>query len=400
MNSTERILSMIDRTGVQPGRVRPDRIPILIMANWDYFCVAAGLNEPDRSLWRYFDADLHTDLVTVAFKRHPLNDLVFGGPTTIDPNYPYRWRKGESEWLVEDPKGNHFRVETDADTPAIRKGGKRIPIDGARPKPTDAIRIDSLDQVKRMLARPSGRELRDEGTYYVASRSKKQLGDDAFVIVDSLGVFVEFIRYLGGSKSLDGGGFETAMTALYDDERLASAVMERVIERQLEQVDCAAASGVDGILISSYWEGMDIISPSLWRKFSKPGVQALAERAHRRGMKAFSWFLGDCIPVLEDLIETGIDVLMLEQERRGYTSDPVVIRQHVGDRLCITGWSDELAVVADRRDILTRNVAHQIVAAETGPYMASTSYLGADASVEAVEFYCREVLRQGQQLTL
>ena len=386
---------MIDRTGV-----RPDRIPILIMANWDYFCVAAGLTEPDRSLWHYFDPDLHTKLATAAFKRHPLNDLLFGGPTTVDPDYPYRWRKEESEWLVEDLKGNRFRVETDADPPAIRKKGKGIPIDGAIPKSRDAIRIDSIDQVGKMLARPSGRELRGQGMYYVASRSKAQLGDDAFVIVDSLGVFVEFIRYLGGSNSLDEGGFETAMTALYHDERLATAVMDRVIERQLEQVDCAAASGVDGILISSYWEGMDLISPYLWRKFSKPGIQALTERAHRRGIKAFSWFLGDCIPVLEDLIETGIDVLMLEQERHGYTSDPVLIRRHVGDRLCITGWNDELAVVADRRDILTRNVAHQIVAAETGPFMASTSYLTADASVDAVEFYCREVHRQGQSLTL
>ena len=396
VKSKERILRTIGWKDAAPDRVAPDRIPILIMANWDYICASGGLEEADRHLWRYFDADTHTKVLIDSFNRHRLNDLLFGGPTQVNRDYPYRWRKENNAWFVEDLRGIQFRVVIDGEVPVIRRGEKRVCIDGARPASSDAIRIDSVDQIPGAIARPSWRELRDAGMYHVTSLAKKQLGDGAFAIVDSLGVYVEFIRYLGGSASLDEGDFERAMTMLYYEEKLACSVMNRVIEKQLEQVDCAASSGIDGILISSYWEGMDIISPQLWRKYSKPGIIALTERAHRHGMIALSWFLGDCIPVLEDLVETGIDVLMLEQERRGYISDPVVIRRYVGDRLCLTGWNNELAVINDRRDILAGDVAHQMTAAETGPYMASTSYLTAEASIEAVEFYCKEVHRWGQ----
>jgi len=178
-------------------------------------------------------------------------------------------------------------------------------------------------------------------------------------------------------------------------ETLALSIRDRLIEQQLAQVDCAARSGVDAVLISSYWEGADMISPDLWRKYSRPGIQALARRAHERGLSAWNWFLGDCVPVLDDLIDAGIDVLMLEQGRHGYTSDPVAIRKHVGDALCITGWTDELDVINDRRDAIARRTAAQMQAAETGPYMATTTYLTAEAPVETVDFYCREVARLG-----
>jgi uroporphyrinogen-III decarboxylase len=120
----------------------------------------------------------------------------------------------------------------------------------------------------------------------------------------------------------------------------------------------------------------------------------VVREAKRMGLKVLLWFLGDCMPLLEDIVELGVDALVVEQPRRGYSSDVGEIRRRVGQRLCVFGWTPELAMIKSDRQAIRRAVETQIRAAGLeGAFVMGTTYLTNEVRCETVDFLCDEVLR-------
>jgi len=137
-----------------------------------------------------------------------------------------------------------------------------------------------------------------------------------------------------------------------------------------------------------------MISPKHWRELVLPGHRILTAEAQRFGLKVLLWFLGDCMPLLDDIVGLGVDALVVEQPRRGYSSDPGEIRRRVGHRLCVYGWSPELAMIKGDREAITRTVETHIRAAGLdGAFVMGSTYLTNEVSCETVDFFCNEVVR-------
>ncbi len=150
--------------------------------------------------------------------------------------------------------------------------------------------------------------------------------------------------------------------------------------------------------MGAYLEGADIISPRSWREVALPGHRILVERAHSLGLQVLLWFLGDCMPLLDDLAKLGIDGLWLEQERRGYSADPVEVRKRVGNAFCVWGWNWEMDLINDDRESITRNVERQIRGAGVdGAFIMGTTYLTSEARLGALDHYCEEILRMSRE---
>ena len=374
-----------------------DRVPVVLFWNWDYLYKAAGLAPRERRFYGYLDDEIRCELVCAAFRRHQHNDLLTVLPNASGPEPRWRWRRRpEGTWMVRDRDGSEFPVDLSGDVPRIRYGSRDLDLPTTTTPSSPPVPVRSRSDVGAAIPIESRDELRRQGYFGLFEKAKRQLGSQAFGMIASFGVCPALVGHLSGSGTGNEGAFESAMIRLLSEQPLVLALRDRIVERQLERMDRAAEAGADAVLLSSYYEGTDLISPAMWRLFSKPGVAALTERAHHHGMLVWNWFLGDCLPLLEDLAETGIDVLMLEQERRGYRSDPVEIRRRVGDALCVTGWTHELDVIRDRREAITARTAAQLEAARTGRYLAGSTYLTEEAPLATVEFYCREVVRLGK----
>jgi len=133
---------------------------------------------------------------------------------------------------------------------------------------------------------------------------------------------------------------------------------------------------------------------AVWRDVVLPGHQIQVAAAREHGLQVLFWFLGDCIPLLGDLLDLGIDGLVIEQGRRGYSSDPVEVRRMVGGDMCVYGWNWELDFVNDRRENITREVERQISGAGAdGAFIMGTTYMTSEAKLEAVDHFCEEVVR-------
>jgi uroporphyrinogen decarboxylase len=99
-------------------------------------------------------------------------------------------------------------------------------------------------------------------------------------------------------------------------------------------------------------------SPEIWREFYKPQLRRIFAVAKRHGLKIWFHCCGVCRPVLEDLIEIGVD---LWDPVPGYVAgnDQAELKHRYGDRLAFIGGVDTVTIlrhgsVRDVRDEVKR----------------------------------------------
>lgn len=82
-----------------------------------------------------------------------------------------------------------------------------------------------------------------------------------------------------------------------------------------------------------------LFSPGLFRTFIKPRIAKIADLAHSHGVKFMFHSCGAILPVVEDLIEAGVDILdPLQALAEGM--DPRVLKDRFGGRICLHGGID------------------------------------------------------------
>lgn len=190
------------------------------------------------------------------------------------------------------------------------------------------------------------------------------------------------------------GGFVEGMTLLAEDRALFAKLLARCCGEQLSRIEAAARAGAHSVLLTSYYVGADAISPRDYAEVVFPFDRAICQAAREAGLFVLDWYLGDLMPNLDAVMKLPIDALYLEQGRRGYTIDPVEIRERVGPNFCLFGFAYEGDFVQNRPDDLSRELRRQFDGAgRNGAFVAGTPILPADAGREAVESYLCETRR-------
>ena len=380
MTSRERM-----RTALAGGK--PDRIPVAMVADFDFYCKAAG-----RPLWEYEYGDnaARAAIHKAAHLRFPENDFI------------YCWTG------VSHARAAALRVVMAEGQPYLEQvaTGEREPI---QPRPTASLwtagrgegptsgsgytePITRIADIEGALGpAPTAGSLLEMGLYDPHEYLRREVGDRAYISVAAHGIVPAAIDALGG--------FERGMLAMHENPGLVRAVVEAMAVRRSVPIEAAAQKGVDAAWIGGYLEGADMVSPRVWREVALPGHRYQVEVARKCGLQVLFWFLGDCMPLLDDLVGLGIDGLVIEQDRRGYSSDPVEVRRRVGKSLCVYGWNWELDFIHDRRGSITREVERQIRGAGAeGAFVMGTTYMTSEVDLGAVEHYGREVVRVSREV--
>jgi len=83
-----------------------------------------------------------------------------------------------------------------------------------------------------------------------------------------------------------------------------------------------------------------LVSPDLWRRFLKPRMATFIRSLKdiNPGLKVAYHSDGNIYPIIEELIEIGVDVLNPIQPA---CIDPAQVKSDFGDRLCFWGTIDE-----------------------------------------------------------
>lgn len=145
-------------------------------------------------------------------------------------------------------------------------------------------------------------------------------------------------------------GFERLLKDMYLHPRFVHAICDKVLEIQIGLFDRFLGSVGDHVqmVMTSDDLGMQtgmLISPKFYQKFIKPRHRKLYNFIHKMtDAKVFLHCCGSIEPVIDDLIEVGIDVLNPVQPKAvGMNSE--LLKKKYGSRLCFHGGVDTQEVL-------------------------------------------------------
>lgn len=108
---------------------------------------------------------------------------------------------------------------------------------------------------------------------------------------------------------------ENALMDTAAEPEMIQTYMEKFTPFALRQVELSADCGADGIIIYDDW-GMQFspfISPASFRELFKPVYKQIADLCHERDMDLILHSCGCVQPLMEDMLEAGIDVFQFDQ---------------------------------------------------------------------------------------
>lgn len=185
---------------------------------------------------------------------------------------------------------------------------------------------------------------------------------------------------------------------LYPDK--VGAFVERISEFvvRLAEAQIEAADGMlDGMVIwgdVAYRREM-LFSPDYWRRWFKPGVKAIVDVCHARGLPVIYHGCGNCSSIIEDMIEIGIDALNPLEAKAGL--DVVNLRRRLGHRLCFCGNMDVGLWAEGNHEVLEREVLRKLNAAKGGGYIFQSDHsVPSNVSGEAYDYVVALVRKHGR----
>ena len=186
-------------------------------------------------------------------------------------------------------------------------------------------------------------------------------------------------------------GFEKFLMDIYVAPEITDAICEkvtsyykaraiRVIEMSGGRIDIIGSGGDIG-----GEEGM-MLSPELWRKRIKPYSKKLIETFKQMGLGTFYHSCGSLVPVINDLVEVGLDVLdPIQVAAKGM--QPESLFEQFGDRISFHGTIDEVQLLphATPEEVYTETQRIISILGKNNGFIVSPSHqIQGDTSVENI----------------
>jgi len=356
MSSRERVLAVLN------GDV-PDRVPIIIgvsnatgikMKTYQGIKKLANINAPDEYIYQW--PELGTALIDEETMRrlgsdvrgvrdiHPADTLKRN--QSRDPHSPFidSWGSGQTE------------IEPGEWFPGIHPLAEASSIADLENYPGWP---DMKDPTRVAHVRQAAAALREENEYAIMAtpwllfpleRAFAMQGMDTFLL--NLAINPEF-----------------AVALLEKTAALCKELMEPFLEELGENVDIIKIGDDLGTQESL------LMSPKMYREILKPihadYIKFIKERTEA---KLFFHTDGDVVPLIEDFIEMGVDILNPIQTSAGKMSDLAGLKEQFGDRIIFCGGIDTHRVLPSGRVDEVRQEVKRVIEllGEGGGYMVSS----------------------------
>jgi uroporphyrinogen-III decarboxylase len=314
---------------------------------------AAGLidgYEGEAAAWALTGAELAA--VDTAFYRRFHPDMLHLSVGAVTPGSPAAAREGLR------------RREIDRILPALRRLDSRSLIDEfcalVNPPKDEILAMGIFDHV-RMLSR--------------------ELGDEVFIAMNEGNPICAALDPAGWL------GFEPGLVSMAERPDNFAYLLAGLYGGLVSRMEALRECGAQGYIGSETYCAPDLISPAMYRSLVFPAQSAFYKSVAGLGLIPITYFLGDLLPILPDILELGARALMVEEPKKGYALDVLEISRRIDGRMCLFGNLDSIwcllhGTAADVREETLR----QMGAARFGPFvMASGSPLAFDTPVENIE---------------
>jgi uroporphyrinogen-III decarboxylase len=224
------------------------------------------------------------------------------GPLTAAVRWSEDWKAGPrvplfDDWII--PRAHKFLVETDEDL-------DRLPyvLGPVRPESVDGLR--AMAEPKQALAR-----------------------DQRLLVSGGMGVGLEAAAWLCGCES--------AALALYDRPEWLGRLVALLHSWNVSRMEAMLSLGVDVFIRRGWYEGTDFLSPAHFQRFVLPSLRREVQLAHDAGAKFAYINTSGTMPILDMLMEAGVDVLVGVDPVQGKGTDMAQMRRQTQGRMALWG---------------------------------------------------------------
>jgi uroporphyrinogen decarboxylase len=184
---------------------------------------------------------------------------------------------------------------------------------------------------------------------------------------------------------------------LYPEELAAFVKRVNEFNLGLAEAQIEAADGLlDGMVIwgdVAYRNDM-LFSPEYWRKHFKPGVKAIIDACHDKGIPVIYHGCGNVNRIFEDYIEIGVDAYNPLEAKAGL--DVVELRRAYGHRIGFCGNMDVQVWADAGEEELKREVLRKLNAAKGGGYIFQSDHsVPSNVSAKNYEYVVNLVRQYG-----
>jgi len=224
------------------------------------------------------------------------------GPLTAAVRWTEDWKAGPrvplfNDWII--PRAHKFLVETDEDL-------DRLPYVLAPVRPETADEMRAMAEPKLALAR-----------------------DEHLLVSSGMGVGLEAAAWLCGCES--------AALALYDRPEWLGRLVDLLHSWNVSRMEAMLSLGVDMFIRRAWYEGTDFFSPAHFERFVLPSLRREVQLAHEAGATFAYINTSGTMPILEMLMEAGVDVLVGVDPVQGKGTDMAGMRRQTQGRMALWG---------------------------------------------------------------
>jgi hypothetical protein len=157
-------------------------------------------------------------------------------------------------------------------------------------------------------------------------------------------------RYFGSEKGIDkdGGtmgadalmwlfGIENTLLLAMDEPETIKELLLIISKWNMKRMEVYLKEGIDLLIKRAWYESTDLWSPSLYRKFIFPLLKKEVELVHQAGAKFGYIMTSGIMPLLDDFLELGIDVLIGVDPVQGKGTDLKLLKESLGGKICLWG---------------------------------------------------------------
>jgi uroporphyrinogen-III decarboxylase len=136
-----------------------------------------------------------------------------------------------------------------------------------------------------------------------------------------------------------------ALMDLLENPKLTHTIMDKGVEHAIEKgkfhIDC----GLRMLRLNDSIANMSVISPQHFREFILPHMKTVCDELHHYepDVRIYSHVCGNVMPIMDDLIATGLDCIGPLDPLGGFTCAQA--RQAVGDRIALMGGVNTLSFI-------------------------------------------------------
>jgi len=137
-------------------------------------------------------------------------------------------------------------------------------------------------------------------------------------------------------------GFENGLIQLLEEPEKMAYLIDGAYKAILPRMEALKEVGADGYIGSETYCTRDVMSPRLWRELIFPAQQHFYQSIDKMGLIPIVYFLGDVLPIIDDLKQLGARGLMVEESKKTYDLDIGRIYDSLERQMCLFGNIDSV----------------------------------------------------------